>query len=183
MNHSLDLFDFALQRAISHAINGNCSKSRRGVAIWRPRGSLLSVACNRRADGLRCDGSAACRRDCKQICTHAEEVALHAAGVSVKGAELLHIEMVLQDDIPSDIEPGKQIIIDDWTGVPSGPPSCVECSKMILEAGIAGVHLFHADGWRRYTAVEFHQATLQALRLYAESKPTLPVLTSPDVSC
>jgi hypothetical protein len=43
---------------------------------------------------------------------------------------------------------------------PSGQPSCWQCSRMVLEAGLAGVWLLHAEGWRRYTPEEFHRLTL-----------------------
>lgn len=49
--------------------------------------------------------------------------------------------------------------------VVSGPPSCDQCSKLILRAGIAGVWLLHEEGWKRYTAQEFHEATLQTCGL------------------
>ena len=45
--------------------------------------------------------------------------------------------------------------------VPSGPPSCPQCSKLILESGIAGMWLLHDDGWKRYDAREFHELTLR----------------------
>jgi ribosome modulation factor len=47
--------------------------------------------------------------------------------------------------------------------VPSGDPSCWQCSRAILaDKRIDGVWLFHADGWRRYNPIEFHEATLRA---------------------
>jgi len=42
----------------------------------------------------------------------------------------------------------------------------VECSKLMLAAGVAGVWLYQEAGWRRWTAAEFHQATLQKLGLH-----------------
>jgi hypothetical protein len=47
--------------------------------------------------------------------------------------------------------------------VPSGGPSCAQCSKLALAAGIVGVWLYHENGWRRYGAGEFHRLSLLAL--------------------
>ncbi len=50
--------------------------------------------------------------------------------------------------------------------VPSGGPSCWQCSKAILADGrIGGVWLFHNEGWRRYGATEFHRLTLKTCEL------------------
>ena len=46
--------------------------------------------------------------------------------------------------------------------VPSGGPSCVQCSKMLLVCGVAGIWLYHADGWQRYKASDFHARSLGA---------------------
>jgi hypothetical protein len=64
------------------------------------------------------------------------------AGLHAQGCDMLHVKTV------------------DGELVPSGGPSCVQCSKLALAAGIAGVWLFHEDGWRRYGAVEFHELSL-----------------------
>jgi hypothetical protein len=73
---------------------------------------------------------------------HAEQAALLRVGRRARDSEMLHVKTV------------------DAALVPSGPPSCVECSKLILAAGIAGMWLFHADGWRRYDASDFHGVSL-----------------------
>jgi hypothetical protein len=49
----------------------------------------------------------------------------------------------------------------DGQPVASGDPSCSECSKLILEAGIGSVWLLRSVGWRAYGAVEFHELSLQ----------------------
>jgi hypothetical protein len=46
--------------------------------------------------------------------------------------------------------------------VPSGGPSCVQCSKLALVCGIAGFWLYHEEGWRRYPMQEFHQLSIEA---------------------
>jgi hypothetical protein len=54
----------------------------------------------------------------------------------------------------------------------SGPPSCWQCSRLILEAGIAGMWLLHSEGLHRYTAEEFHRLTLEHCKLPGPVKPT-----------
>jgi deoxycytidylate deaminase len=74
---------------------------------------------------------------------HAEQWALLDAGPQAYGRELMHLKAV------------------NGLLVASGPPSCVQCSKLILAAGVEGVWLFRPDAlWHRYTATEFHQLSL-----------------------
>jgi hypothetical protein len=57
--------------------------------------------------------------------------------------------------------------------VAGGPPSCWQCSREILDAGLAAVWLFESihggrssEGiWRRYTAKEFHEVTWRNVEL------------------
>lgn len=44
--------------------------------------------------------------------------------------------------------------------VPSGPPSCVECSKLALAAGIGFFWLYHDEGWKRYAMLDFHEQSI-----------------------
>ena len=48
-----------------------------------------------------------------------------------------------------------------------GPPSCVACSKLILASGIQYMYLLESrtNNIVKYTAQEFHQATLKNLGL------------------
>jgi hypothetical protein len=48
----------------------------------------------------------------------------------------------------------------DQEAVPSGPPSCIDCSKAILEAGIKVMWLLHEDGLKGYPALDFHNLSL-----------------------
>lgn len=142
----------AIDAATDAACRSPCRKSRRGVAIWVPStGEILATAYNRRLDAL-CDGTDACRAVCRRVCIHAEEAAILNAldtlsrlgpRTGLLGAHMLHIKVV------------------DGLAVASGPPSCLQCSRLILEAGIASMWLFHQDGWREYNAREFHNRTLQ----------------------
>ncbi|TAM62232.1 hypothetical protein EPN52_00925 [bacterium] len=117
-------------------------RSKRGVAIWRGD-TVLGVGHNRQPGGFRCTGDDACKASCARTAIHAEQAALLSSTGGIRGAEMLHVKTV------------------DGLLVPSGGPSCLECSKLLLEAGIAGMWLYHEDGWRRYDALDFHTATLK----------------------
>lgn len=137
-----------LKVALAAGRTSPCAKSQRGVASRYPaRPGEVYSGWNYPAIG-RCDGSEACRRDCGKICIHAEQaVLLMASGF---GAEMLHVKVV------------------NGQGVPGGPPSCAECSKAILAAGVEWMWLWEEarGGWVRYTARDFHLATLENLGLH-----------------
>ena len=83
---------------------------------------------------------------CPRLAVHAEQAALLIAGLDARGAHLLHVK------------------VKDGVAVTSGPPSCVECSKLILHAGIAVVWLYEeregAPQLVGYPAADFHAASL-----------------------
>lgn len=137
-----------LRAALNVGRGSPCAKSKRGVAMRTPsRPGLIARGWNYPAIG-RCDGSEACRRDCGKICVHAEQAVLLVERGC--GAEMLHVKVV------------------DGHGVPGGPPSCAECSKAILAAGVEWMWLWEEarGGWVRYTARDFHLATLEFLGLH-----------------
>lgn len=146
-----------VQFAAKVAACAGCSKSKRGVVLFRGA-EVLAVGANSPPKGFSCDGSPACQRGCGKVAVHAEQRAILAAGASrmdIVGAEMLHVKVV-------PIEGG-------WEPVASGGPSCPDCSKLILEAGIAGMWLLEERDGKptliRYTADEFHAATLANLGL------------------
>lgn len=126
----------SILKAIEAAKLSPC-QSKRGVSIWTEHGHLCS-GYNHKPKGFTCDGSNACKRLCAQDAIHAEQHALHFAGSQAEGSEMLHVKVF------------------DGALVASGPPSCLQCSKLIVQAGISGMWLFHTDGWKRYTAARFH---------------------------
>lgn len=150
-----------LECARNGARKSPCAKSKRGVSVWHPDEGLLAVGWNEPAAG-ECDGSEACRASCSRICVHAEADAIIEAtswrarsghrARDLSGCHLLHVKVV------------------DGEPVASGPPSCWQCSRLILRAGIETVWLVHAgaDGLelRSYTAAEFHDRTLQHCGLH-----------------
>ena len=125
------------------------------VSGWSPcrskRGSVIFVGENVIAHGhnykphpFACDGSAACKATCRIEAVHAEQRALLDAGRSARGAEMLHVKSV------------------DGKLVPSGGPSCAQCSKLALAAGVTAMWLYHEAGWKRYETAEWHRLSLLA---------------------
>lgn len=131
----------ALRDVIATACVSGCAKSKRGVVIFSPA-QMVVAANNSPPMPFRCDADEACRAVCNKVAVHAEERALLAVGSRARGCELLHVKVV------------------NGYAVPSGPPSCWQCSRAIVEAGIVGVWLLHEDGLRRYDALDFHRRTL-----------------------
>lgn len=140
-------------------------RSKRGVVIF-DGDDILTHGYNYKPGGFDCDGSDACKATCREEAVHAEQQALLARGPKVvRGSEMLHVKTV------------------NGALVASGGPSCVQCSKLALVCGIAGVWLFHEDGWRRYPMVEFHHLSLAAWpagRLVDPSPPQEPDATLRD---
>lgn len=142
----------ALRDATEFATLSPCQKSKRGVVIFTNEG-LLSWGYNAQPFPFTCDGSAACRKNCNQLCVHAEMAALlhlenpifdrRSSVMRGLDRELLHVKVV--NGLP----------------VASGPPSCLQCSRLILHCAIAKVWLLHEDGLRMYSAIDFHQKTLE----------------------
>lgn len=134
----------ALKAAVCFAGLAPCRKSQRGVILFQRDKGALSGGFNHQPPPFTCDGSAACRDACSKLCVHAEQMAINSLGPheDLDDVELLHVETV------------------DGKAVPSGPPSCWQCSRLIVHAGIAKVWLLHYDGLRGYGADEFHVLTL-----------------------
>lgn len=128
--------------AVEQAMHSPC-RSKRGSVIFLGD-DIVSHGYNYRPL-VACDGSPDCKATCRQTAVHAEQVALLAAGSSRAWcADMLHVKAI------------------DGKLVPSGGPSCVQCSKLGLVAGIAGIWLYHEDGWRRYSGEEWHRLSLLA---------------------
>ena len=128
--------------AIRAALESPC-QSKRGAVIWGKNG-VISIGRNHQPQPFPCDGSDICKENCGRTAIHAEQSAiLKAAPDVIVGAHMLHVKVV------------------DGKLVASGLPSCMECSKLILESGIAYMWLYHESGWKWYTASEFHRASCE----------------------
>lgn len=152
----------ALKAAVAVARLSPCMKSQRGVVIFDLERGVLARGTNHRVDEQSCDGSPACRSACAKLCVHAELDALTAyfKPPQLLGkypwVHMLHVKVV------------------DGHPVPSGPPSCWQCSRHIVNSGIRWMWLLHEDGLKRYTACEFHRLTLEHCELVEPSKETRP---------
>ena len=159
--------------AVAAGAASPCAKSKRGVVIWarNREHSPLKGACiegtmyaiqasahNARPDGP-CDGSDACRRDCGKVAVHAEQAAILKCTDWFRNGnrkqdvvEMLHVKVV------------------DGQAVPGGPPSCWQCSRIILAAKVDYMWLLEdGRGWVRRTAQQFHRETLRNCGLHAPS--------------
>lgn len=137
----------ALKAAVELANLSPCSKSKRGVVIFN-RYRVLGRGYNHPPGPFICAGDDACRAACGRICIHAEQAALLDYEQGGDDTELLHVK------------------VEGAQAVPSGPPSCWQCSRLILLVpDIQGVWLLHEAGLRRYSSIEFHRETLRTCGL------------------
>lgn len=126
-----------IEFAVEASVLSPC-QSKRGAAVFRGE-DLVSVGYNHKPKGFLCDHSAECKRKCPLDAVHAEQSAMVGVPMSaLRGSEMLHVKTI------------------DGLIVPSMMPSCLQCSKLIIEAGIEWMWLYHAEGWKRYTAAQFH---------------------------
>jgi hypothetical protein len=143
-------FDDFVAIALAAAADSPCRSQRGAVAFTGNElegRELVAVGFNVKPDGT-CDGSDRCKSTCRREAVHAEQ-ALLASGVDLAAGgvvEVLHVKRA-----------GGRLAV-------SGGPDCVECSKLLLFAGVAAVWLYHADGWRRYPIEEFHRLSIEAGR-------------------
>jgi deoxycytidylate deaminase len=137
-------------RAVSAAIGASVlspCRSKRGAVVFHEELGWTRIWARGHNSTPDCDGSPRCKATCRTRAVHAEQAALIRAGLHALGRDLLHVKTI------------------DGQLVPSGGPSCVECSKLALAARIAGVWLYHENGWHRYDATEFHRQSLAAAAL------------------
>lgn len=152
--------------ALEQAVQSPCL-SQRGVSILNSEKRPVAGGFNHPPAPFVCDRSVECNESCGLTAVHAEQSAILAARVDLRGGFLLHVKA------------------KEGRPCASMAPSCLECSKLILEAGIEWVHLVHEPvaqllagaetvGWtegfhwdgtlgplhvRRYSAAQFHRLT------------------------
>lgn len=152
-------------QAVKTALMSPCMKSKRGVVIFRARPEIFRMAdildvagtCglvygfNHPPAGFQCERNDVCRAACSKVAVHAEQhalVRLREVGALRGRVEALHVKVV------------------DGVLVAGGGPSCVECSKLLLEAGVSAMWLYEArpegDTWVRYEMERFHFLSLEA---------------------
>lgn len=145
--------DIVIEQTIKEANLGTCNKSKRGVSIWKEVTTIdnekiftIASAFNSPPNPFYCDNSELCKKNCANLAVHAEQRAIHRA-TSIKlnlyKSNMLHVKTI------------------NNKLVPSGKPNCIHCSKLIKEFGIPYIWLYHSDGWKQYTAIDFHQQTIK----------------------
>lgn len=187
-----------IDAAIRAARRSPCAKSKRGVVVYVV-GSGIDIASgsNGPPGGGACAGDAACREACGKLCNHAEVRAIRQAHIHLHRLELGIGSMAACEAV--------HVKLDGLTNtlMAGGGPSCWQCSREVMDVGLAAFwlyeeqqctcatscfasharkpdegcdcvqHVDEADGswgagrWRRYTALEFHQASLAANNLPA----------------
>ena len=139
--------DIYFKECEQEARKSRCQKSQRGVVIVND-GIILGRASNNPPLELLCEPEK-CHDICNEYCIHAEDRAIHEAnaqGLDLKGSRLYHLK------------------IKEGAVRSSRNPSCPNCSKWILESGIAEVVLKHEIRHSLYDAKEFHELSLEAAR-------------------
>lgn len=173
-----------IAHAVRMAQRSPCAKSKRGAVVYdaaayktpegmehprslagRPR--VLGAGHNGMPYPFACGGS--CGKACSPLCMHAEQRAVRVAEreghdlIAIGSCDLIHVKVV------------------GGVLVAGGGPSCWECSKLVVESGIAAVWLYEEQParpapagsggirppslWRRYPAIDFHIATARACEL------------------
>ena len=148
-------FKTAVDKAIDAARWSPCAKSKRGAALtaFEPRrGRLVYGTGWNHPVGRTCSSDEACKAVCRQICVHAE---IHAV---LRNRELTALTLARDLEVLHVKVAGPNLDL-----VPSGGPSCLECSKTMVAAGVIAVWLYHEDGWYCYPMDEFHQLTMEAV--------------------
>lgn len=139
-------FDDFVALALTAAGSSTCRSKRGAVAFSGREGEpreLVAVGFNQKPDDT-CDGSERCKATCRREAIHAEQ-ALLMSGVDLAlggSVEVIHVKA------------------NAGALAASGPPDCIECSKLLLFAGVVAVWLYHEDGWRRYPIAEFHRRSI-----------------------
>jgi deoxycytidylate deaminase len=130
-----------IDAAIGASLKADC-RSHRGIVVWNADG-IVSVGWNGPPKTRACTKDAVCKATCSRFAIHAEFRAVWQAGAAANGAEMLHVKTV------------------DGQLVVSGGPSCPQCSKMLVEVGVAGMWLYRENGWQRYDVAEFDRLTIE----------------------
>ena len=136
-----------IKLAAEETKNSRCSKSNRGVVIVKDDITLLGKGTNNPPNKVECL-TERCYEICNEYAVHAEQNAIIEAlrnGRNIEGSRMYHVK-VKNDEIKY-----------------SGEPSCVQCSKLVLQTGIKYFVLKHKDGYGLYEAEEFHELSLQTL--------------------
>lgn len=184
---------FVIDACARAAAKSPCMKSKRGSVLFNPEeiegwatGSgdyrettveqfIVASGWNGPPPDFRCTRNSICRKACGQICVHAEERAIRAAGclVDLEDLELVHIKV---QEFPIEMGPVElahtQLMTlpeGRFAPVATGTPSCTTCARTIADTAIKGVWLWEMPGrydddpapaWRFYEPREFYERTM-----------------------
>jgi len=125
--------------AASQAMRSPCAKSKRGVVIFDPTMKLVMGYGYNGPPHDGCHGDIRCRTHCNKVAVHAEEravrmlISLHDAVMPPPEMHLVHVKLGGVGEFEN-------------RAVAGGGPSCVTCSRTILDSGlVAFVWLFEAQ--------------------------------------
>jgi deoxycytidylate deaminase len=150
----------ALRLATKVGADSPCAKSKRGVVLFCRTYGMLGAGCNHPPDGFECDGSDECHAACNRVCVHAEMDAL------AEFTKELRDDFLRRADKKGDMRLEMlHVKVVDGVAVPSGEPSCWQCSRHVINFGVTAFWLLHASGLHRYGADEFHEHTLRTCKL------------------
>lgn len=142
--------DNIISLAVEAGSYSPCAKSNRGAVVFYAN-TILGVGYNTPPAPFTCNASDDCKMSCNKYCVHAEMRALVNSLQSndnrhiLNDAELVHAKVI-----------GGKLVA-------GGPPSCVQCSRQILDLQLKGVWLYEEeDGpeWRFYNSFDFHKISL-----------------------
>lgn len=177
----------ALTLAAQIATCSPCHKSKRGVVIFNKNG-VFAAGYNQPPGGAPCANAPECREACGKVCVHAEQDALQHLLRVHDGAILGNWTMrrtEAHDDAMNHLMGDRRsaivmarhdeplsllhVKVEDDKPVPSGPPSCWQCSREILHRGLVdrvyllegGDSVFSPPKLRSYTPQEFHAETMR----------------------
>lgn len=134
---------------ITQGRTSTCEKSKRVVSIYSPIRKIYVLGTNSPPLPFSCSKNEKCKQNCAKIAVHAEERAmLKAAKCGLLPKEGLHcFHLKIKDNVP----------------VISGEPSCIHCSKNMLEYGISCMWLLQETGWKSWKLENFHRETMKNL--------------------
>lgn len=160
--------DLIISLAVDTANRGPCAKSKRGVVIYdlgTPERAVPYIhgnAFNSQPWPFECNASDACKAACGRLCVHAEQRAIMQM---LRPNKIERVERQYETPKP-DLQLVHVKTVDGKLVPSTDGPSCDQCSKLIVEAGIRTVWLYADEGaWSCWDATMFHQATLRHLKL------------------
>ncbi len=157
--------DYVIEEARRAGAESPCAKSKRGVVLFdsglhaaRVRANVqlgravidsivISSGFNGPPEGFTCSGTMMCKSHCRDVCVHAEARAILAVNTVDQTYLVRMTNMVRQWRFPLAGLDLVHVKVVDGAAVSGGPPSCLQCSTLIVEVGLRGVWLLEAQRW------------------------------------